>query len=206
MTKDSFREKRCLVFWAFSKVLVFSSQESIFLWLDQLYFILFLSSLVVYFNEKKPQNPGPLDGYEFPRWEPMCCAPVVHSTPCTRGLQQPPSPAALGGHCLMPNPRRWDCTYELDIHVWLGCMDASTELCVWRWAQPGFGPADFSKITEHIKPRAEMASLLSVLSPLCSAIPFLKGSESAHSPTSLFNKNYFLSQLQAAEKMNLNFP
>lgn len=64
---------------------------------------------------------------------------------------------------------------------------------------PGFGPADFSKITDEA--RAEISSLLSVLSLLCSAIP-----ESAHSPTSLFNKNYFLSQLQAAEKINLNFP
>lgn len=85
-------------------------------------------------------------------------------------------------------------------------MGASAELHAPGWAQMGFGPADFSEITEHVDLRAEIASLLSVLCSLRSAIPFLKGSESARSPTSLFNKNYFLSQLQAAKKINLNFP
>lgn len=60
---------------------------------------------------------------------------------------------------------------------------------------------DFSKITERINLRAEIASSRSFLSLLGSASPFREGS-----PTSLFNKNYFLSQLQAAKKINLNFP
>lgn len=74
------------------------------------------------------------------------------------------------------------------------------------WAQPGFGPADSSEISEHVHVGAAITSSLSVLCSVYSAILFLKGSESAHSPTGLFNKNYFSSQLQAAKKINLNFP
>lgn len=59
MTKDSFREKRCLVFMAFSKVLVFASQEGFggfFVWHDQLYFIIFLWLVVCSHKKQKTKE------------------------------------------------------------------------------------------------------------------------------------------------------
>ena len=203
MTKDSFRGKRCLVFWAFSKVLAFASHEWFFclaLSAVPYPFLIVITGLFLW----KKKKIGMI--MNFPGESPSAASLWYTIHLVYQVLTTIHYPTEVSGNCLMSNSQTWDCTYELGIRVWSRYMGASAELHACGWAQSGFGPADFSKITEHINLGAGIASLLSVLCSLCSAIPFLKGSESAHSPTSLFNKNYFLSQLQAAKKINLNFP
>lgn len=202
MTKDSFRGKRCLVFWAFLKVLAFASHLRFFcLALSAVPYPFLIVITGLFFMKKKNWMI-----MNFPGESPSAASLWYTIYLVYQVLRAIYYTTEVSGNCLMSSPQTRDCTYELGISVSSRYMGASAELHACGWAQSGFGPADFSKITEHVNLGAEIASLLSVLCSLCSASPFLKGSESAHSPTSLFNKNYFLSQLQAAKKINLNFP
>ena len=197
MRKDSFRGKRCLVFRAFLKVLAF-----VFSWKVFLFGFISFSYCYYWFIFIKKKT---LDEYEFSRWEPICCIPLIHNTPCMPGAY----------NNTLPHWSQWELfdvqSTDVGLHPWTwhpcliqicGCF--SRAACLWvstvrTWLFQNHR-------AEHVNLRAEIASLLSVLCSLCSAVPFLKGSESAHSPTSLFNKDYFQSQLQAAKKINLNFP
>lgn len=75
----------------------------------------------------------------------------------------------VSGNCLMSSPQTWDCTYELGISVSSRYMGASAELHACGWAQSGFGPADFSKITSTLI--SELKLLPCSLSCVVSALP-----------------------------------
>lgn len=166
MTKDSFRGKRCLVFWAFLKVLAFASHLRFFCLALSAVPYPFLIVITGLFFMKKKNNWMIMN---FPGESPSAASLWYTIYLVYQVLTAIYYTTEVSGNCLMSSPQTWDCTYELGISVSSRYMGASAELHACGWAQSGFGPADFSKITSTLI--SELKLLPCSLSCVVSALP-----------------------------------